>query len=480
MEKEKLNRIKTLLNEDRDSKMEAQLYSRDLLNLFVGMVEGAQSPRLSKAVAIGSAAYTVGTVLKGFWKIYKKSHQPQTFTIKITEDDQIFEIVEDWLMEALPEEDQRSVYAHSSVQKRDEEQGRSRRSRLGLAELLDDDGEKDRVTIDYSFDGTIVQKLTIRGHEVEIYTVVPEAYGTKKDSSKSSVWNARSINLVCQSVEARNAVLDEIEEKSQHLVKSQPRMFIAGRYGDWRRRNEIQRRGRDSVVLKEGQMDRIIGYLTDFLSHKEAYMKADIPFRTGILLHGEPGSGKSSTALAIANELKMNVFIIPLSALLNDESLSDCFANIPPNSIVILEDIDIVKAVKDRDDNDEQGVTMQGMLNVLDGFQSPPGVITIMTTNRLEVLNDAIIRPGRVDMIENLDCLDDYQLRGLCSYFMGKIPANLPHITPADKITSAEVMGVVRKHLPDFENADEDMVNFVSDRLLTKIEEASKMETLQD
>jgi hypothetical protein len=176
----------------------------------------------------------------------------------------------------------------------------------------------------------------------------------------------------------------------------------------------------------------------------------------------------------------MNVFIIPLSALLNDESLSDCFANIPPNSIVILEDIDIVKAVKDRDDNDEQGVTMQGMLNVLDGFQSPPGVITIMTTNRLEVLNDAIIRPGRVDMIENLDCLDDYQLRGLCSYFMGKIPANLPHITPTDKITSAEVMGVVRKHLPDFENADEDMVNFVSDRLLTKIEEASKMETLQD
>ena len=104
---------------------------------------------------------------------------------------------------------------------------------------------------------------------------------------------------------------------------------------------------------------------------------------------------------------------------------------------------------------------MSGMLNVLDGFQSPPGVITIMTTNRLDVLDPAIIRPGRVDLQENLDCLDDFQLHGLCKFFMGSVPKNLPHITPDDGITSAQVMGVVRKHLPDFENAGEDMVQFI-------------------
>jgi chaperone BCS1 len=234
------------------------------------------------------------------------------------------------------------------------------------------------------------------------------------------------------------------------------------------------------VVLKEGQMDRIMNYLTDFLDNREAYIKADIPFRTGILLHGEPGSGKSSTALAIANALKMNVFIIPITALLNDESLSDCFSGIPPNSIIVLEDIDIAKGVKERDEDNDKGVTMQGMLNVLDGFQSPPGVITIMTTNRLDVLNKAIIRPGRVDLIENLDCLDSYQLRGICEYFMGHVPQTLPQITPDDGITSAEIMGVIRKHLPEFSEAGDDVCKYVEDRLLTKLEEGSKLETLQD
>jgi chaperone BCS1 len=217
-------------------------------------------------------------------------------------------------------------------------------------------------------------------------------------------------------------------------------------------------------------MERILDYLNGFLANREAFRKVDIPFRTGILLHGEPGSGKSSTALAIANELKMNVYIVSLTSLSNDEALSDCFSAIPPNSIVILEDIDIVSAVKERDGDDDNGVTMTGMLNVLDGFQSPPGVITIMTTNRLDVLDKAIIRPGRVDLTENLDCLDDYQLRGLCEYFIGTVPEDLPHIIPADGVSSAEIMGVVRTHLPNFENAGPDMVKFLEDKVLTKLE----------
>lgn len=486
MEKDnKLDRMKNLLSEDREARSEAGLLTRDIMYLLQGTIENSGSPKLAKAVAIGSAALTVGTALKGFYGLYKKSHTPKLFTIKITEDDQIFEIVEDWFMEALPEENQRSVYAHSTVTKA-VESGPKRKQRFRrkssnsqsidevMAELEADitgagaPPVKDQVTVNYSFDGTMVQSLTIAGHEVEVYTNVPEKMGG--EGAKKSAWDNRSINIVCKSVEARNAVLEEIEKQSQHLVQSQPRMYTTTRWGDWRKKSEIQPRSRDSVVLKDGQMDRILGYLNNFLENRPAYAKADIPFRTGILLYGEPGSGKTSTALAIANELKMNVYIVSLTSLSNDEALADCFQAIPSNSIVILEDIDIVSAVKERDkEDDNNGVTMTGMLNVLDGFQSPPGVITIMTTNRLDVLDDAIKRPGRVDLLEKLDCLDDFQLRGLCEYFMGHTPENLPHITPEDGVSSAEVMGEIRKHLPDFENAGPDLVKFIEEKVLTKL-----------
>lgn len=475
MEKEnKIERVKNLLAEDRETRGEAALLSRELVYLLQSSIEATASPKISKAVAIGSTLFTLGSVVKGFYDIYKKSHAPEFFTIKITEDDAIFEIVENWFMEALPEESQRSVYAHSTVTKKEPK----RRRRFRSAPSSDDYGivtpeeisdDKDRVNIGFSFDGTIAQSLTIAGHEVQVFTTVPEHRTMVADGGQKQNWNSRSINILCKTIESRNDVLDEIEKQSQHLVESQPRMFVSTRWGDFRRRSEIQPRSRNSVILKEGQMDRILEHLNTFLTNKAAYAKADIPFRTGILLYGDPGSGKSSTALAIANELKMNVYIITLSALLNDESLGDCFSNIPANSIVILEDIDVASAVKERDGDDSQGVTMSGMLNVLDGFQSPPGVITIMTTNRLDVLDEAIIRPGRVDLKEKLDCLDSRQLRGLCEYFMGEIPENLPNITPDDKITSAEVMGVIRSHLPDFENAAEDMVRYVEDKLLTEL-----------
>lgn len=485
MDKDKLDRMKNLLAEDKEARSEASVLTRDIMYLLQGTIENSGSPKLAKAVAIGSAALTIGTAIKGFYGLYKKSHVPKQYTIKITEDDQIFEIVEDWFMEALPEENQRSVYAHSTVTKA-VESGPKRKQRFRrkssnsqsiddvMAELEADltgagtPPVKDQVTVNYSFDGTMVQSLTIAGHEVEVYTNVPEKLGG--EGAKKSAYDNRSMNIVCSSVEARNAVLEEIEKQSQHLVQSQPRMYTTTRWGDWRKKAEIQPRSRDSVVLKEGQMDRILDYLNDFLTNRPAYAKADIPFRTGILLHGEPGSGKSSTALAIANELKMNVYIVSLTSLSNDEALSDCFQAIPSNSIVILEDIDIVSAVKERDKDDDNGVTMTGMLNVLDGFQSPPGVITIMTTNRLDVLDPAIRRPGRVDLLEELNCLDDYQLRGLCEYFMGLVPEDLPTITPEDGITSAEVMGVVRKHLPDFENAGPDMVEFITEKVLTKLD----------
>lgn len=464
------DRVKGLFTESEDKKV-AQMYSRDLINLAISSLAQTDNPKVRKAIAIGTTAWTVFEAGKGLYSLYKRNApMPLTYNIKITEADPIFEVVEDWFMDALPDEEQRSVVAHSAVKKGDRVMKKRGRARgLAMDSVFDrhePSSEKDRVVIDYSFDGTIVQNITIAGHEVQVFTTIPEKAVTfSVDGGRSTnMGRTKTLTLVCKTVKARNDVLQEIENQSQHLLQSQPRMFLSSRWGDVRKRAEIQPRSLNSVILKEGQMGRIMTHLNTFLDNKEAYAKADIPFRTGILLHGAPGSGKSSTALAIANELKMNVYIISISSLVSDEALNDCFTNIPANSIIVLEDIDITSAVRERsenDDDDEKGVTMSGMLNVLDGFQSPPGVITIMTTNRIEVLDEAIKRPGRVDLTEELSCLDDFQLRGMCQYFMKTVPDNLPYITPEDGISSAQVMGVMRKHLPDFADAAGDLVEFL-------------------
>lgn len=468
-------KVGTLLS-DTATKKEAQMYTRELLTLASSALIKTDNPKVAKVIALGSAAWTVYEASRGLYRLYKRSTPPSNYTIKISEDDAIYEVVEDWLMDAMNEETQYYVTAHSAIKKGDtigKKRGRNRQlaSRSSMDDIFSGHSDSDRMVVDYSFDGSAIQEVTIRGHKVTLFTTSPErksnlqSFGADNNLNGKG-YRSRTMTIVVPSLKARKDVLKEIEEQSQHLVKSQPRMYLSDRWGGTRKKAEIQPRSRNSVILKEGQMDRIVDHLQTFINNKDAYEKADIPFRTGILLYGEPGSGKSSTALAIANELKMNVYIIALSALMNDEALNDCFTSIPANSIIILEDIDIASAVRERDpddEDDEKGVTMSGMLNVLDGFQSPPGVITIMTTNRKDVLDPAIIRPGRIDLQEHLGCLDTYQLRGMCEYFMKTVPEGLPHITPEDGISSAAIMGVMRKHLPDFQNAADDVVEFILD-----------------
>lgn len=72
--------------------------------------------------------------------------------------------------------------------------------------------------------------------------------------------------------------------------------------------------------------------------------------------------------------------------------------------------------------DESPGVTMDGLLNALDGMLTPHGLITCMTTNHAEVLDPALVRPGRVDLAMEFGYLDADQLRRLLKAFMGRVP----------------------------------------------------------
>lgn len=149
------------------------------------------------------------------------------------------------------------------------------------------------------------------------------------------------------------------------------------------------------------------------------YQCRGIPHRRGYLLHGKPGAGKSSTIFALASELGLDIYPISLSqGDMDDSSLNQLLLSTKNPSIILIEDIDVAfsrdaedeKTDKSPKDSKEAGlqklkgsksesqITLSGLLNAIDGVSAPEGRILIATTNSIERLDDALLRPGRLDV----------------------------------------------------------------------------------
>nr|POE89827.1 mitochondrial chaperone bcs1 [Quercus suber] len=182
-----------------------------------------------------------------------------------------------------------------------------------------------------------------------------------------------------------------------------------------------RRRPFDSVVLEKGLSNQILDDVTEFLAARTWYLDRGIPYRRGYLLHGPPGTGKTSFVQALAGELDFNIAMLSLSQRgLTDDLLNQLLANVPARSIVLLEDADA--AFTNRRQRDEDGytganVTYSGLLNALDGVASAEERIIFLTTNHIDRLDDALIRPGRVDMTVHLGNATEWQMGKLWDRF---------------------------------------------------------------
>ncbi|KAE9973832.1 hypothetical protein EG327_008946 [Venturia inaequalis] len=146
-------------------------------------------------------------------------------------------------------------------------------------------------------------------------------------------------------------------------------------------------------------------------STRKFYSNRGIPYRRGYLFYGAPGTGKTSLSFALAGHFKLNLYIMSLaSPKMDDGMLDTMFGMLPPQCIVLMEDIDsarIERGSKQSEDEDEHAkkkrsrnngpVTLSGLLNAIDGSASQEGRVLIMTSNSPEQLDDALLRPGRID-----------------------------------------------------------------------------------
>ncbi len=166
----------------------------------------------------------------------------------------------------------------------------------------------------------------------------------------------------------------------------------------------------ESVVLDAAEKERLVEDITKFRAAKQRYQQLGVPYHRGYLLYGPPGTGKTSLVSALAANFGLSVYCLNLTEF-NDRNLMRAVSQIPRNSVLLFEDIDCMKGGQARKAASEiaeqtdakskeavsNGVTLSGLLNVLDGFFAPTGVLFMMTTNHIEALDPALLRPGRID-----------------------------------------------------------------------------------
>lgn len=146
--------------------------------------------------------------------------------------------------------------------------------------------------------------------------------------------------------------------------------------------------------------------LVDMLQNPEKYKNLGARPNKGLVLYGPPGTGKTLIAKAISGEAGVPFFSASGSDFIEKyvgvgaSRIRELFNKARKSApcIIFIDEIDAIGGQRGEANNSERDQTINALLNELDGFSSSEGILTICATNRLDILDKALIRPGRFDL----------------------------------------------------------------------------------
>jgi SpoVK/Ycf46/Vps4 family AAA+-type ATPase len=279
----------------------------------------------------------------------------------------------------------------------------------------------------------------------------------------------------------------------------------------------LSNRSLDNVYLR--QIDELKRRVHFFMRRRDWYDSKGIPHTLGVVMYGHPGCGKTSTIKAMANETHRHIFNIMLSSIKTKDALKDLFyndtvhvtqdgkhelLNIPlKNRLYVIEDIDAMDSVvlkrsgdaqkeeqerkarmdaemellkqqhgefaarkmfDGRKDDDTNKLDLATLLNVLDGVRETPGRIIILSTNYPERLDEALLRPGRFDMMLEFE-------KHNCAVLQSHLEKHYDTMLTPEQIkkaatpslnfkwTPAEVSQILFRRIDDVDGALDDLLN---------------------
>jgi chaperone BCS1 len=256
----------------------------------------------------------------------------------------------------------------------------------------------------------------------------------------------------------------------------------------WRSETSIRKRDFTTIFIDDDIKSRLINHLDKFYANEDWYHERGIPYQTGICLYGPPGTGKTSIVKGLASYYNKSLCILRSSEL---DKLPHALKHLPNESFIIVEDIDTSSIIVERNpeetledalynkviksksnhvadgveahppiqetaseyvenpvskpnkNKDSKNTSIMGsytkvllsdILNAMDGLISIEKRVIIFTTNHIEKLDKALIRPGRIDCLEEINYISYAQFVRFCTIFY------------KDRITEEEKENITEKY----------------------------------
>lgn len=339
------------------------------------------NPLIGGAMIMGIIGAIIVSLKSVPEKIYERIKRRVVYSIHIDETDELYLYFERWL-----KHNHESQYRNMSA-------ALSEKTNFGESNKLYESNDTHAKDIVYykQFSDFIIIKYKNRWLTIN--------KGRDKIENASSIaslfFNSFTISIFL-SKKILMTLIDEVVEYNQQFKPNNGMIpvFSSNKYGDWIKVRNIEPKKVENIFLDNKLKEELIHDVDKFVISKDWYTSRSIPYKRGYCFYGEPGNGKTSLALAIAQHLNRSINILSLQGM-DDENLRRSFRDLTKGSILLIEDID---AIFDKRESKVKDLTFSTLLQCLDGVFYTDNVILIITTNHLDQLDGALLRDGRIDI----------------------------------------------------------------------------------